>query len=188
MAMLHGSLLVKPEVQGYEEPFFYRHLTAEENYLRAVYVSALKAGVLMSELGAWMLTGTAVFVGLIIANLDSITKIVWQPSLRWALVLLGFSIGLGTIVRSAGICVSQVIRSTDDLYKRLLSKEGQAILAELDSRFDVDVLPKITKPFVGPLRWWMNYSLKESTKDHIRTEKSFVKVVCWRARVQTNNV
>ena len=179
VAVLHGSLLVKPEVEERVRSGFYPHLSSEENYLRVVYVSALKAGVLMSELGAWMLTGTAVFVGLIIANLDSITKIVWQPSLRVALVLFAISIALGTIVRSAGICISQVIRSTDDLYKELLSDKGRQILADLDSKFDEHVLPKIARPFVGPLRWWIQSSLKQSIKDPIATEKSFLKIMCW---------
>ena len=98
--------------------------------------------------------------------------------MRWALTLLGISIVVGTIVRSVGICISQFIRSTDVPYKHLLSQKGAEILAELDPRFN-EVLSKVIDPFVGPLRWWMNYSLKESTKDLIRTEKSFVRVVSW---------
>ena len=42
---------VEQETQETEESYFYPHLNAEQNYLRAIYISVLKAGVL-SELVA----------------------------------------------------------------------------------------------------------------------------------------
>ena len=149
-----------------QKTYFLPHLDAEQNYLRAIYLSVSKTAVLASDLAVWVLTGTTVFLGIIIANLDSISKLVGAPALKWALVSFGFSVVIGAIVRSIGICVSQGIRFTDTLYEHLLSDTGAKILSDIELKFD-KVLPKINEPFFGPMRWWMDYSLKKSTKDPV---------------------
>lgn len=169
---------VKPADQEHPKTFFLPHLDPEQNYLRAIYLSSSRTAVLVSDLAVWALTGTAVFLGVVIANLESVSKIISAPALKWALIALGFSVLVGAFVRSIGICVSQGIRFTDTLYEHLLSDTGAKILSAIEPKFN-EVLPKINEPFFGPMRWWMDYSLKKSTKDSIHAEKMFVKMVCW---------
>ena len=164
---------MKPDQQP-QKTYFLPHLGAEQNYLRAIYLSVSRTAVLASDLAVWALTGTAVLLGVIIANLESVSKIVSAPALKWAFVCFGCSVVIGAIVRSIGICVSQGIRFTDTLYEHLLSETGGKILSDIESKFN-EVLPKINEPFFGPIRWWMDYSLKKSTKDFIHAEKRFVK-------------
>jgi len=161
-----------------QKTFFLPHLDPEQNYLRAIYLSVSRTAVLASDLAVWALTGTAVLLGVVIANIESVSKIVSAPALKWAFVCFGCSVVIGAIVRSIGICVSQGIRFTDTLYEHLLSETGAKILSAIESKFN-EVLAKINEPFFGPMRWWMDYSLKKSTKDFIHAEKRFVKMVCW---------
>ena len=168
---------MKPD-QEPEKTYFLPYLNPEQNYLRAIYLSVSRTAVIASDLAVWALTGTAVMLGVIIANLESVSKIVSAPALKWAFVCFGCSVVIGAIVRSIGICISQGIRYTNTLSEHLLSETGAKILSAIEPKFN-EVLPRINEPFFGPMRWWMDYSLKKSTNDSIHAEKRFVKMVCW---------
>jgi hypothetical protein len=116
-------------------------------------------------------------LGVIIANLEPVSKIVAAPALKWAFVAFGFSVVIGVIVRSIGICVSQMIQSTTTLSEHLFSDIGIEIQAAIEPKLD-EVLSKVSDPFIGPMRWWTNYSGSKGTQDFILTEKRCVTMLC----------
>jgi hypothetical protein len=94
--------------QEHQKTIFLPHLTPEQNYMRAVYLVASQTATLASELAVYVLSGTAALLAVIIANLESVSKIAAVPALKWAFVFLGVSVVIGVIVRSIGISVSQM--------------------------------------------------------------------------------
>ena len=154
-----------------------QHLKPFDRFLRVLYLGNLSMAEPIEEFATWCITGVAAIVALMLANLEAISKIVGDSSLRWGIVLLTTSILFGVVAKQLGIGIRKGIGLLESLYAELSTPEGQAAIAESDVKPE-DVPAKIAEPYLWPLKRVMLSSAKKGSSDAIAGEKRFVRLLC----------
>ncbi len=155
-----------------------RGLSPEQKFLRMTFVHATSGASLGIKQTLWVVTGEAAFLGLILSNIESVSKILSPCSLKWGIVLLVLSILCGVIAKHIAMAVEMMIGLIEEMYKEFNSEEGHSILSSLTTPI-ADIAEKISKPFLWPLRGYMKKRFQIGTKDFLNGEKKAVKWLCY---------
>ncbi len=155
-----------------------RGFSPEQKLLRMTFVHATSGANLGMQQTLWVVTGEAAFLGLIISNVESISKIISQFSLKWGVVLLVFSILCGVIAKHIAMAVGMMVCLTEQMYKEFNSEEGQLIFSNLKTPIN-DIGEKLSEPFLWPLRGYMKPRFHAGAKDVLTTEKKAVRWLCF---------
>lgn len=134
----------------------------------------------VSEQCRWMLMGLAAILGLMVANLDSIQKVVRAGHLKWSLSLLVVSVVLASIA----YLLSTALKARNDVMYQLEqilgSKEGQVVLSQM-STDQSEVCRQLCKPFFGPMKWLMVRAAEKGANDPFAMEKGGITLIVWQA-------
>lgn len=116
--------------------------------LRSLCRAAAPAG----KLARWFVTGTAAVLAIVIANIDRLVADIAGECLRWGIILLvaGLIFGTASIILAAA--VRNGMKSLEKLYAEFHSANQQGIIDEV-RQLGGRVLPEISKPLFGPLKW-----------------------------------
>lgn len=128
----------------------------------------------------WVLTGLAAMLALVVANLDSIQKVVAIGHLKVSLVLLIVSVALACVaymLSASLVARNEVMIKIESV---LGSTEGQTLLSQA-SLADPDFRREFCKPFFGPLKWIVVRSIDDGARDPFASEKRSIAYVVWQA-------
>lgn len=152
----------------------------EGQLLSATWRTMLGMAGPVSEQFRWILTGQAAIIGLMVANLDSLQKVVSPGHLRWSLGLLVISL----VLASFAYLLSVSLRARHDVmaqFERLLgSPEGREVLSRMTME-QADFLRQFSAPLFGPLKWFMLRSARNGAKDPFAVEKGGISLMVWQA-------
>ena len=152
--------------------------SSEQKFLRTTFVRATSGANLGMQQALWVVTGEAAFLGLVISNIESISKILSPWSLKLGITLLVFSILCGVIAKHIAMAVELMVNLIEQTYKEFNSEEGQAMFQGLQTPIN-DIAEKISNPFLWPLSGYMKRSFQAGTKDFLSGEKKAVKWLCF---------
>lgn len=134
----------------------------------------------VSEQYRWMLTGLAAILGLMVANLDSIQKVVCDGHLKWSLSLLVVSV----VLASVAYLLSTALKARNDvayqLEEILGSVEAQGVLSQMTAD-QSEVRRQLCSPFFGPLKWLMVRAAEKGANDPFAMEKGGITLIVWQA-------
>jgi len=156
-----------------------QHLSAEQKFLRTVMVSTFEITKPAAESATWFLTGSAAIVGLLVANADSVSKIVSIGALKGGLICLVISMMCGVIVRMLAVSIHHRIKSVEDLSAYLASEEGKNIMSQMSIPVE-QLREKMAAPFLWPLNRAMLKGAND--KDYLRTEKACARQLSYLVR------
>lgn len=152
----------------------------EGQFLTVTWRTMLSMAGPVSEQYRWMLTGLAAILGLMVANLDSIQKVVCDSHLKWSLSLLVVSVLLASIA----YLMSTALKARNDvmlqLEKILGSADAQAVLSQMTTD-QSEVHRELCKPFFGPMKWLMVRAAEKGANDPFAVEKSGIALIVWQA-------
>ena len=154
------------------------YFTPEQKFLRTIYVGSLSSVEASETFAAWLLTGVAAMLGLILANAESVAKIISSGALRWGIVLLTISMLAGVIAKQFGIAIRNAMALTVALYAELLSPDGQAIVESISAN-PSKIVQKMSEPFLWPLKGIMLKAAQAGSDDYLHTEKRCIRMLCW---------
>lgn len=134
----------------------------------------------VSEQYRWLLTGLAAILGLMVANLDSIQKVVHDANLKWSLSLLVISVVLSSIA----YLLSTALKVRNDVMYQieqvLGTAEAQAVLSQMTTEHS-EVQRQLTEPFFGPMKWLMVRAVNKGSNDPFAIEKDGITLMVWQA-------
>ncbi len=152
----------------------------EGQILTVIWRTMLNMAGPVSEQYQWMLTGLAAILGLMVANLDSIQKVVYHGHLKWSLSLLVISVVLASIA----YLMSTALKARNDIMYQLehvlLSPEVQAVWSQVTTEHS-EIRRQLCKPFFGPMKWIMVRSGEKGAKDPFATEKGGITLIVCQA-------
>ncbi len=153
------------------------HLKPEENLLRLVYAGTLSIAQPVEEFAAWCVTGVAAILGLLVANLNSVSKIVSVTGLRWGIIFLVISMLAGATAKQLGIAIRKGLTLLDELYVEFDKPEGKAMLQGA-SISPEEFQSRMAAPFLQPLRKLMLQAARNDAVDLLAAEKRLIKLFC----------
>lgn len=127
-----------------------------------------------------MLTGIAAILGLMVANLDSLQKVVHGAYLKWSLSLLVISVVLASIAYLLSTTLKARNEVIYQLEKALNSMEAQAVLSQMTTE-QSEVRRELCEPFFGPMKWFMARAAENGANDQFATEKCGITLMVWQA-------
>lgn len=152
----------------------------EGQYLTVAWRTMLSLAGPVSEQYRGMLTGLAAILGLMVANLDSIEKVVCDSHLKWSLSLLIVSVLLASIA----YLMSSALKVRNDviyqLEQMLGSADGQVVLSQLTAD-PSELRRQLCRPFFGPIRWLMERGAKKGANEPFLMEKGGITLIVWQA-------
>lgn len=152
----------------------------EGRFLTVTWRTMLGMAGPVSEQYRWMLTGLAAILGLMVANLDSIQKVVHNDHLKWSLSLLVVSVVLASIA----YLLSTALKARNDVMYQLEqilgSVEAQADLSQMTTE-QSEVRRQLCKPFFGPMKWLMVRAAKKGASDPFAMERGGITLMVWQA-------
>ncbi len=151
------------------------HLTPEQNILRLVYVRTLSVSAPMGEFATWLLTGVAAILGAVVVEVETISKVLSAPSLRWGLALLVISLLAGIITRHLSMALSVGLSLSEELFEEYMSPEGMGIMQSMTTSLE-ELKLEMLSAFPPPLRWIMKSSFEQGCEDQLAGEKRLVSV------------
>lgn len=154
-----------------------KHLSAEQHFQRITYIGVLSISQPAEQFASWLITGTAAILGLIVVNIDSVSNVISNESLRWGLTLMTLSILCGVITKQLGIAIQRGLTMLESLHAEMNSPIGEAIRARLSTPADV-FGKELASPLLPPFRGSMLRALQEGMKDNLAAEKRLVKMFC----------
>ena len=132
----------------------------------------------VSEQYRWMLTGIAAILGIMVANLDSIQKVVHDAHLKGSLCMLVASVVLASIAYLLSIALKARNDITYQLEKILGSEQAQAVLAQMTTD-QSELRQQLCKPFFGPMKLIMSRSAEKGANDPFAMEKGGITMIVW---------
>ena len=154
------------------------HLSAKQHLQRLAYVGALSVAEPAEHFATWLLTGTAAILGLIIVNVDAVSNVLSEGSLRWGLSLMTLSMLCGVITKQLGIAIKRGVALLDELYAELNTPRGGAIQELLRTPIDDVFTKEMVSPFLPPFKSFMLKSMQHGATDALASEKRFIKMFC----------
>jgi hypothetical protein len=134
----------------------------------------------VSEQYKWLLTGIAAILGLVVANLESIQKVVHDAHLKSALCLLIASVLLASIAYLLSTMLKARNEVMSTLEQTLGTAQAQAVLSQMKT--DQSLLhEELCRPFFGPLKFLMKKAAEKGANDPFAAEKGGIALVVWQA-------
>jgi hypothetical protein len=128
----------------------------------------------------WMLTGLAAMLALVVANLDSLQKVVSGGHLKLALVLLIVSVALAAVAYMLSTSLIARNEVMNKLEAVLSSVEGKALLSQT-SLADPELRREVCSPFFGPMKWIVVRSMEKGARDQFAGERGSIFLLVWQA-------
>lgn len=150
------------------------HLTPEQNLLRLVYLRILSVSSPLGDFATWVLTGTAAILGAIVVKVETMSKVLSAPSLKWGLALLVISLLAGVITKHLSIALSAGLSLSEEIYEELISPEGINTIQNMTSSLN-ELKLEMASVFPPPLRWIMKSSFEHGCVDQLASEKRLVR-------------
>jgi hypothetical protein len=154
-----------------------KHLSAEQHFQRITYLGTLSIAQPAEQFATWLITGTAAILGLIVVNIDSVSNVISNSSLRWGLTLMTLSILCGVVTRQIGIAIQRGLAMLESLHEVMNSPTGEAIRASLTTPSDV-LGKELASPFLPPFRGSILRGVERGMTDNLAAEKRFIKMFC----------
>ena len=152
----------------------------EGQFLTVCWRTILGMAGPVSEQYRWMLTGIAAILGLMIANLDSIQKVVCEAHLKVSIALLVIS----AVLASIAFLLSAALKARNDVIYQLEqilgTEQAQSVLAQIKTD-QSELREELTKPFFGPMRLIMRRSAEKGANDPFAIEKGGITLLVWQA-------
>src|SRR4030065_1893360 len=153
------------------------HLKPEHQFLRVVYAGVLTIAEPIETFSVWCITGTAAILGLLVVNIDSVSKIISASGLRWGIVLLTVSMLAGAVAKQYGIVVKLGIALIDAMYAEIETPGGAAAMDNMTVSTE-ELQEQMAAPFLWPFKNIMLRAARRGAADPIAGEKRFVKMLC----------
>lgn len=153
------------------------HLKPEDQFLRIIFAGVSAMAEPIEVFATWCITGVAAILGLLVANLDSVSKIISAPSLRWGIVLLTSSMLAGALAKQFGIAIRRGLAMLESLYTELESPDGSVMMESMTTSPE-EMQSKMAAPFLWPINVLMLRAARRGATDPINGEKRFVKLLC----------
>lgn len=154
------------------------HLNSQQRFIRTVVLSVLSLAKPIGDSATWFLTGAAAISGLLIANSESVTKLIAVGSFKWGLVCLVFSMLAGVIARGMSINISTRISTLNELNEYFNSVDAQkdmAGMAEMNIE-PKDLVEQMQSCFSWPLNWAFRRGASKG-EDFLYSEKSCARLL-----------
>jgi hypothetical protein len=153
-----------------------KHLSAEQNLLRFMFLQFTTMAAPMGEFATWLLTGTAAILGAILVNVEAVSKVLSPFNLRWGLIFLVISMVFGVIVRQLGIALNASLQLDEHINSALDSAEGESIINSITE--PLIIKSELPSPFLPPFRGMIKRSLEKGGQDLLGGEKWWIKLLC----------
>jgi hypothetical protein len=152
----------------------------EERFLRASFLGLLSGVGSLESAATWLLTGTSAMVGLMITQVESITKVINLTAFKVGLVCLALSIVAGVIARMMAWTIETRQKAMDHLISYLNSLEAKEHMRAMHAKEITrsQLSEKMTRPLLWPMSWTARRSLTRP-HDPLGSEKSSVRSYCW---------
>ena len=142
----------------------------EGQFLTLCWRTILGMAGSISDQFKWLLTGIAAILGVVVANLESIQKVVHDAHLKIALYLLIASVLLAAIA----YLLSTMLKARNDVVSQLEqilgTAQAQAIFGQMKT--DESLLrEELCKPFFGPMKLFIKRAAERGANDPFATEK-----------------
>jgi hypothetical protein len=152
----------------------------EGQFLTVFWRTILGIAGQVSEQYKSLLTGIAAILGLVVANLATIQKVVCEVHLKIAICLLIASVLLAAIA----YLLSTMLKARNDvmtqLEKILGTAQAQALFAQM--KLDQSLMRKeLCKPFFGPIKFFMNRAAEKGANDPFAVERGGITLAVWQA-------
>lgn len=156
---------------------FPTHLKPEQRLLRVIYVSTLTTTGAIEDFSVWCITGIAAILGLLVANINSVSNIISKSGLKWGIALLTVSMLAGALAKQLGFAIRCGVALLEALYTEIASPEGTAALEGVTDSPE-EFQRHMTEPFLWPIKGIMIRAAKRGAKDPVLGEKRFVRMLC----------
>ena len=152
----------------------------EGQLLTVTWRTILSMAATVSEQYRWILTGIAAILGLMVANLDSIERVVHNTYLKWSLSLLIVSVVLASIAYLLSTTLKVRNDAIHQLEKILGSVEAQEIMSQMTAE-QSEVRQRLCEPLFGPMKWLAARAVEKSGNDPFATEIGGITLMLWQA-------
>lgn len=150
----------------------------EGRFLTVCWRVTLGMAGAVSKQYRWLLTGIAAILGLIVANLDSIQKIIHDAFLASSVCLLVASVFLAAIAYTLSTALTLRNKVSAQLEQILGSEEAQKVMAQMTTEAS-ELRGELCSPYFGPMKWLMASSAKKGAADPFFIEKSGIRLLVW---------
>lgn len=152
----------------------------EGQFLTVCWRTILDMAGPISEQYKWLLTGVAAILGVIVANLESIQRVVCDANLKISLCLLIASVLLAAVAYLLSIMLKARNDVASKLEQILGTEQAQALLAQMTIE-QSQLREELCKPFFGPMRLLMRRAAERGANDQFAAEKGGITLVVWQA-------
>jgi hypothetical protein len=152
----------------------------EGQFLTVCWRVTLGMAAAVSEQYRWMLTGIAAILGVIVANLDSIQKVVHDAYLATSVCLLVASVFLASIAYMLSTALKLRNEVSGQLEQILGSEKAQQVMAQMTME-QSQLRREMCSPYFGPMKWLMTSAAKKGAADPYAIEKSGIRLIVWQA-------
>ena len=152
-------------------------LQPEHVFKKVIWRSTLAAGGGLEQFTTWTLTGIGAIVGLLISNLDSVSKIVSLAGIESALVLFTLSLLAAVISKQFGMAIANGLETINKVEGLLHSPEGQHLMGAMTIP-PKQLVRELAEPFVWPMSTIIRRSGERGVTDYLSPDKRLVRFFC----------
>lgn len=153
---------------------------AEEILYKIFWRTTVSGVPRLEQMVSWGLGGVGAVIGLLVANIDSISKFVPLGCLRWTIVFLALSFLCGAVGKILAVALTVHLEVTskcesfqeDPKFKELLLIASDTIKPD-------EFVKRVGQPFWGPLSKIFSISANRTAQDTLFGEKLRIKIFCW---------
>src|SRR4051812_9067227 len=103
------------------------HLSADQKFIRSIYLSYLATSEPMETFATWVLTGVAATLGALMTHAKSIMEVVTPTAFRFGMMCLVISILFGVVAKQFGMGIRKGVEGMNAFYGDATSETGIAI-------------------------------------------------------------
>ncbi len=152
-------------------------LKPEHVFKKVIWRSTLSSGTAIEQFTTWTLTGIGAIVGLLISNLDSVSKIVSLTGIKSAIVLFTLSLLAAVVSKQIGIAVTSGLETTNKTEDLLNSPEGQQLMGSMTIS-PRQLVTELAEPFLWPISVITRWSGERGLSDYTSGDKRLVRLFC----------
>ena len=153
-------------------------VNAKHVFLKIAWRSTISLSGPMDQATTWSLTGIAAILGLLISNLDSVSKLVTPDGLRWCLWLFTGSLVAGALSKQLGMAVVSGVEMLQKFEGLLQSPQGQELMNAIEAPAS-QLVNEMAQPFWWPLSALMRKGGELGMRDYLSSDKRMVRLFCW---------
>lgn len=147
----------------------------EQDFKKIVWRSIIDSGQSTELYTIWSIGGVAVIVGLLITNLESISKIVPVEGIKISIILFVLSLLAGAISKQVGMAVSSGVNTLREMESLLESKAGQELVSQIKAE-PTELVRDFSRPFIWPMSIMVCRAAEKGIEDQLTEDKRFIKM------------